>query len=101
MTVHPTHPLKFLKNMLKKTEELSSKKNPKNIGLGLTRNEGIKIASGEYIHCLDSDDWLELDAYEIADFERNYQKYCGYFNRNNIINIRNYRKKRIYRILHY
>ncbi len=40
-------------------------KNPKNLGLGLSRNEGIKIANGEFIHCLDSDDWMELNAYEI------------------------------------
>lgn len=39
-------------------------KNPKNLGLGLSRNEGIKIANGEFIHCLDSDDWMELNAYE-------------------------------------
>lgn len=41
------------------------KKNNKNLGLGLTRNEGIKIAHGDFIHCLDSDDWMELNAYEI------------------------------------
>lgn len=35
-----------------------------NLGLGLTRNHGMKYATGEYIHFLDSDDWLELDAYE-------------------------------------
>jgi glycosyltransferase involved in cell wall biosynthesis len=39
-------------------------KNTKNIGLGLTRNRGMEIAKGDYIHFLDSDDWLELDAYE-------------------------------------
>ena len=55
----------ILEEYAKKDRRIIIKKNPKNIGLGLTRNEGIKIASGEYIHCLDSDDWLELDAYEI------------------------------------
>ena len=38
--------------------------NEKNIGLGLTRNRGMEYATGEYIHFLDSDDWLELDSYE-------------------------------------
>lgn len=38
--------------------------NTQNLGLGLTRNEGIKIAKGDFIHCLDSDDWMELNAYE-------------------------------------
>ncbi len=37
--------------------------NKQNIGLGLTRNEGLKVATGEYIHFLDSDDWLERDSY--------------------------------------
>ena len=45
--------------------------NKQNLGLGLTRNEGIKIAKGEFVHCLDSDDWMELNAYEtlINEFE--------------------------------
>ena len=55
---------KILENYTKKDSRIIIKKNDKNLGLGLTRNEGIKIARGEYIHCLDSDDWLELNAYE-------------------------------------
>lgn len=35
-----------------------------NLGLGLSRNKGIEIARGDYIHCLDSDDWLVVNAYE-------------------------------------
>lgn len=38
--------------------------NEKNIGLGLTRNRGMEYATGEYIHFLDSDDWLEQDSYK-------------------------------------
>ena len=36
-----------------------------NSGLGITRNNGLKYATGEYIHFLDSDDWMELNAYEL------------------------------------
>ena len=63
--ISPDSSPEILEEYAKKDRRIIIKKNPKNIGLGLTRNEGIKIASGEYIHCLDSDDWLELDAYEI------------------------------------
>ena len=38
--------------------------NEKNSKLGPTRNHGMEYATGEYIHFLDSDDWMELDAYE-------------------------------------
>ncbi|MBR4227264.1 MAG: glycosyltransferase [Candidatus Methanomethylophilaceae archaeon] len=37
-----------------------------NLGAGAARNRGILISTGKYIHFLDSDDWLEPDAYEKA-----------------------------------
>lgn len=55
-------------SILKKYANIDSRikiiENTANLGLGLSRNEGIKAASGDYIHCLDSDDWLDLSAYE-------------------------------------
>ena len=36
-----------------------------NQGVGVSRGDGIKMATGDYVFFLDSDDWLEPDALEI------------------------------------
>ena len=54
----------ILKEYEKKDDRIIVLQNEVNSKLGPTRNHGMKYATGEYIHFLDSDDWLELDAYE-------------------------------------
>lgn len=36
----------------------------KNEGAGMAKNDGLEMATGEYVHFLDSDDYLFLSAYE-------------------------------------
>ena len=38
--------------------------NKENEGLAITRNYGIDLAKGDYIHFFDSDDWINLEGYE-------------------------------------
>ena len=54
----------ILQEYAKKDDRIKLVFNEVNSKLGVARNNGYKIATGDYIHFLDSDDWMELDAYE-------------------------------------
>lgn len=55
--------LDILKEYEKSDKRISVVCQP-NSGLSITRNNGIKLAKGEYIYFIDSDDYLELTALE-------------------------------------
>lgn len=59
--------------------------NQKNQGSGCARNNGLKIAQGEYIAFLDPDDWFEPEALESL-YNKSKQQNCDLvvFNFNNI-----------------
>lgn len=38
-----------------------------NLGVSAARNNGIKVATGEWIHFVDSDDWVEPNIYKCID----------------------------------
>ena len=68
-------------------------RNSENLHIGLTRNEGLKVATGEYISFSDHDDYSELDMFEkmyeraketdadvvVSDFCGQTEKECRFF----------------------
>ena len=58
--------LGILKEYASKDNRIIVLEQKENQGQGVARNRALDIAKGEYIMCLDSDDWLELNACELA-----------------------------------
>lgn len=53
-----------LKEYANKDKRIKLVFNEKNLGISETYNKGLKIAKGEYVSLVDSDDFLDLDFYE-------------------------------------
>ena len=94
-------------NVLKSYADMDSRikifKNSKNLGVGLTRNKGLKLAQGEYIHFVDPDDWVEDELYEKLSKELNefqnidvlYFSYNIFDNENNVFIPQNFKNRTI------
>ena len=50
--------LDILREYARNDKRITIIRNKQNLGVGLTRNIGLKVSSGNYVHFLDPDDWL-------------------------------------------
>ncbi|MCL2687123.1 MAG: glycosyltransferase [Methanobrevibacter sp.] len=56
--------LAILEKYAEEDDRITIINNEENIGGGLSRNKGLKVAKGEYIYFIDSDDWVEKNTLE-------------------------------------
>lgn len=57
----PDNSMKYVRECAKKDPRIKIHVQPKNKGLGAARNDGVKLAKGEYIVFVDSDDYIHKD----------------------------------------
>ncbi len=61
----PDNSLQIIKEYQQKDKRIVFVDLKQNIGIGLVRNEGLKIAKGKYVTFIDSDDWIANNYIEI------------------------------------
>lgn len=92
--------LDILKDYASKDDRITLINNEKNLGLGTSRNNALKIAKGEYISFVDGDDWILEDCLETSYMEAkkfntditmfqmtNYNNETGEYHENNWSNL--------------
>ncbi len=60
----PDNSIEICNNYLAKDTRITLINNEKNLGVGLSRNLGIEVATGEYIAFVDSDDYVDSNFYK-------------------------------------
>ena len=61
----PDNSLQIIEEYRQKDDRIVLINLEKNVGLGFSRNEGMKVAKGKYITFVDSDDWITEDYVEV------------------------------------
>lgn len=78
------------KKLAEKYTNIKCVRNERNRGVSYTRNHGLKLAVGEYIMFVDSDDWVDENYFseflQIFESTENALVICGYVNHDEKVN---------------
>lgn len=78
----PDNSIEICRKWASKDDRIVIIDKPVNEGLGLTRNAGIEVATGEYVAFVDSDDYVNVEMYEkLYSFAKEHNldaSFCNY-----------------------
>lgn len=73
--------LSILKEYAEKDSRIKIIEQKENQGQGVARNDALKVATGEYVGFVDSDDWIELNAFQtLYDYAKANDAQVVHFN---------------------